>query len=566
MKSKASSVGILLLILLPAASVQAQNAAISSPPPNVVKQNELLSGVYVDQARSALSSGDLKTVEGLLPVALEFNPGNSDALYLRALLDEKRGGNIPSTISSLRAALNSDHWKVYSSTDAVAKLAPLLIRTKAYSAALNLLQGMGTTSADHLYYICEALVGDGKDFQARNLLEQAEKSYPKDTRFIDLRLRIDPSYRAEIAQTFLRNPGALAKSAATTLIEYAADPSLALQLIGAFDKHFGSTPVVFAYSLLAGKAITAAQIDTYVKDGLLSNGGLTARLFSHIAPGPEKSYLAKKVAGFTGTVTLDRNNDGIPEESAAYSAGVLQHLSVDNNQDGVNEYEISFASGTPTRLTVLSHGTLFRLTYAAYPFLATAEFTEAGRTTLYTLEPEQVSFPLFGARTAVPSGPAHFPPVVNPPTSVGKQELFAFASEVQTTEGKKNTPVSVWKKSLGDILVLEKEWNGGRYAYKAVYQHGVETAAEIDVDNDGYYEVREHFIDGKLEKLTYDGNHKGVPEFTLTMTPYPVLSWDFNQNGLIDEVEKQVSPKTTILEFSTKMNGVFNVVTKEVKK
>ncbi len=565
MKSKASSVGILLLLLLPGASLQAQSGADGSPPPNVVKQNDLLSGVYVDQARSALSSGDLKTVAGLLPVALEFNPESSDALYLRALLDERQGGNIPSTISSLRAALESDHWNVYSSSDAVAKLAPLLIRTKDYTAALNLLQGMGTTSADHLYYVAEALVGSGQDFKARNLLEQAEKSYPKDARFAELRIRIDPAYRAQVARTFLRNPGTLAKSTATALIEYTATPSLSDQLIGTFDKHFGSTPIVFAYSLLAGTAVTSAQIDTYVKDNLLSDGRLTARLFAHIAPGPEKSYLAKKVGEYTGTVNLDTNNDGIPEETATYSAGVLQRLSVDDNQDGVNEYEISFAAGTPTELSLLSHGTHFRLTYADYPFLASAEFTEAGKKTLYTLEPQQVSFPLFGARTSVPSGPANFPPIVKAPNSVGKKELFAFASEVQTTEGAKSTPVSVWKKSLGDILILEKEWNGGQYAYKAVYHHGVETAAEIDVDNDGYYEVREHFNDGKLEKLTYDGNHKGIPEFILTMDPYPVLSWDFNQDGLIDEVEKQVSPKTTILEFSTKMNGVFDVVTKEVK-
>ena len=566
MKSKASSVGILLLLLLPAVFTHAQTSAASSPPPNVAKQNVLLSGVYVDQARSALSSGDLKTVAGLLPIALEFNPQNSDALYLRALLDEKRGGDIPSTISSLKAALDSDHWTAFSPNDAIAKLAPLLIRTKAYSAALNLLQGMGTTSADHLYYISEALIGNGNDFQARNLLEQAERSYPKDSRFIDLRLRIDPAYRTQMAQTFLRSPGSVTGSTATRLIEYTADPTIAARLIGEFDRQFGSTPVVFAYSLLAGKAITSAQIDTYVKDNLLSNGDLTERLFAHIAPGPEKSYLAKKVSEFTGTVTLDTNHDGIPEESATYSAGILQHLSVDKNQNGVNEYEVSFASGTPAGLTLLSHGTLFQLTYGDYPFLASAEFAEAGRKTLYTLEPGQVSFPLFGARTAIPSGPAHFPPVVDPPYSIGKKELFAFASEVQTTQGTQSTPVSVWKKSLGDILVLEKEWNGGRYAYKAVYHHGEETSAEIDVDNDGYYEVKEHFKNGKLEKLTYDGTHKGIPEFTLTMTPYPVLSWDFNQDGLIDEVEKQVSPTTTILEFSTKMNGAFDVVTKEVKK
>jgi len=524
----------------------------------------LISGIYVDQARSAFAKGDYSTVSSLIRVAEEFDPTASDALYLRGEVLVRT--DIPEAILSYREALDRDNWSRFDSSEAKLKLAPLLIRTKQFRAAAHLLEGLGTTSADYLLYTAQALIGEGKDYQARNLLSGAGQSYPADDRFAILRVKIDPTYRSELLRGFTEVPGAAryTKALAEALIQTLSDPIQKLKAISAFNAHFGSAPLIRAQSLLASSSVTTAQIDSYVGDGLLANAKLTEAIYAHLAPGPVRSYLGSKLASYTGNVTLDTNGDGFPEETADYSSGVIDHLKADMNQDGVPDYDVSFSKGVPSSLHLMSGGIKYAIVYSTYPFLASASFEAQNQKTNYTLEPDRVSLPLFGARSLVPSGPENFPPIVNERPAFGEKELFAFASQVTTTNATTSTPVSLWKKSLDDILVLEQEWNGGRYAYKAVYHHGEKFSAEIDLDNDGYYEVHEHYDNGKLERLTYDRNHNAVPEFILTLNPYPTLSWDFNQDGLIDEVEKKTGPNTTILEFSTKMNGVFDVVTKEV--
>lgn len=560
-------IGLLVILTTLGWSTDAQSVSVAEPA-DVQHQDTMLSRIYVEQSATALTKKDWTTAGALLRIALEFDSRNSDALYLRGRMYEEMGGSIPQAISAFRAALSFAEWTLYLPSECKLKLAPLLIRTKQYDGALTVLQGMGTATADYLYNVAEALMGAGDRYRARNLLEQAVSAFPTDRRFMVLRIRIDPNYRRNLAAQYLAGVNSVspAQGVLAALIRDTQDSVEKGHLISLYNRSFPPSPAVFAQSLLALSHVTAVEIDRFVADGLLSNGSLTEELYRHLPAGPAKNRLAQKVADYSGTVGLDTNGDGFDEESADYSAGKLTRLVVDSDQDGVPEYRIDFSNGLPSSVALVKGGTTYRLTYAGYPFLSSATFDLNGERVNYTLEPGRVAFPLFGARRSLPGGPEAFPPLVDPIASLSRQALFAFATQVATTSSSTNQPVSLWKKSIGDLLLLEKQWQGGRYTYKAVYRHGQEISAEIDLNNDGYYEVHERYRDGKLWKVTYDGDHDGIPEFTLVLQPYPTLSWDFNGDGIADEIEKRVSPNTTILEFSTKMNGVFDVVTREVRK
>lgn len=561
-------VGIALLLVTLAWSAYAQSSSSSSEPQAVKRQDRLISQIYVEQAANALAKKNWNAVESLVKVALEFDHRSSDALYLRAEALQSQGGEIPKAISSYRAALASDTFKRFTATSCTMKLVPLLLRTKHYREALHDLRGLGNLDAAVLYYNAEGLVGLGRDFQARNLLAQAQAAYPGDARFSLLRVRIDPQYRQTVALRYLgaTSSTAIDRRVLVGIVSHTRNPSVKRRLVALYNKYFPPSTTVFAQSLLASSTVTPAQIDRYVSDGLLANGRLTQRLYAHLSPGAARNRLIAKEAAYTGQVGLDTNGDGFNEETAHYSAGTLQSLTVDPNQNGVPEYDVGFSGGVPNTVAFSSGGVTYHLTYGSYPFVAQASVDEKGSRASYTLLPGRVSFPLFGARTSIPSGPAAFPPLVKTSATIGRHELFSFATEIKTTNSVSQLPVSLWKKSIDNIIELEKGWQGGRYTYRAFYHGGQKYSAEIDLDNDGYYEVHEYYRNGKVWKITYDGDKDGIPEFTLVLKPYPILSWDFNDDGVPDEIEKKISPTTTILEFSTKMNGVYNVTTKEVKK
>lgn len=565
---KTTYLGLLLILTVSQLSMQAQQAVPSGPAANIADQNAKISSIYVDQSSSALAKKDWTTMSALLRVALEFDPGNSDALFLQGEMYEAVGGKISQAIDAYDSALNESHWDRFGETQCRMKLAPLLIRTKQYGRALAVLQGLGTSSASYLENYSDALVGLGRDFKARQLLATAVQAYPTDARLASLRIRLDTSYRSALTEQYLSMSASSSISAAVlvSLIRYTRDAVTKRKLLTLYDKSFSPSPEVYGESLLASGSIGKNEVDTYVSDGLLSNGNLTGELYRKLPSGPTKSYLAAKIGAYSGKVTLDTNDDGIPEETAEYRNGTIDRLVVDSNQDDVPEYDIGFVGGIPRTVEYTMDGLSYAATYGQYPFLSTATSHSADLQTTYSLESDRISLPLFGGRSQLPEPPTAFPPLVRSEKPPSKESLFAFAEQVETKNLKTNTPVSLWKKSINDILLLDKEWQSGQYTYKAVYHGGVKFSAEIDLDNDGYYEAREYYRNGKLYKITYDPNRKSDPEFTLALDPYPILSWDFNQDGLIDEIEKRINPTTTLLEFSTKMNGVFDVNTKEVTK
>lgn len=563
---KTTYCGLLLLLIFAQWSVSAQQAPAQSA--QSARLDNSLSAVYVTQSATALAAGDLKTVEGLLRVALEFDPKNSDAYYLQGEMYQKMGGKIPEAIKSYQSALDAANWSTYTDSECMLKLAPLLIRTKHYAQAADTLQGIGVSNAAYYLEYAHALAGMGNTFQASNLLQAAQNAYPSDANIAVFRAAIDPIFRAQLARRYLSASAVPSsdKAVLAGLVIDTTDTATKGRLIALYEKSFGFSPQVYAQSLMIATSVTPAQIDNYVTSGLLSDGALTEKLYAALPTGSAKSDLVGKIDAYTGTVNLDTNGDGIPEETATYRNGKLERLVVDPHQDGVPEYDISFSSGVPSSVKLMIDGSPYTLTYGTYPFVATASADTKGDQTTYTLDPERVSFSLFGGKPTVPAAPASFPPRVSAPDSITTHDLFSFAVQIATKNKSTQQPVSLWKKSINDILTMEKQWQSGRYNYRAVFHGGEKYSAEIDMDNDGYYEVHELYRNGKLYKVTYDGDHDGIPGFTLVLQPYPILSWDFNDDGVADEVEKRVNPTTTILEFSTKMNGVFDVVTKEAVK
>lgn len=528
--------------------------------------NSDLSRLYMKEATTAFNSKEWTVADRLVGIALEFNPNNSDAYYLRGEMLFAHDKNIPGAISAYTEALSRSSWHQFDASTCKLSLAPLLIRTKQYERAFRLLETITSDSADYLFEYSSALNWLGKTTAARNTLQSAMQIYPNDYRFAIERIKIDPIYRQAMAEHFLANQdvGRFPASVLAGLIRDTTNTVVKRKLIALYEARFPPSAEVYAESLLASSSVTSSEIDKFVANGSLSDGNLVADLSRAVANTPAAQYLSRKLSTYTGTVSLDLNGDGIPEETATYASGRLTSLKYDGNQDGVDEYSLTFANGLPSSLTLMEGATAYVLDYSKYPFVSSASVTEGGTLTHYTLIPDHVSADVVAGASS--SGFVDFPPRVRPGYIVNRNELFAFSNEVATTVAASAQPVAIWRRSLNDILHMASQWESGSFRYKAVFHGNEKVSAMRDINGNGYYAVKEYYRNGKLWKLTYNGNHGRAPEFILQFDPYPILSWDYDQDGIIDAVEKKLPDGTIVRMFSTKMNGVFNVVTTEAPK
>lgn len=546
----------------------------------VAEQDSRLSSIYANQAMTAIREKDWVTAEGLIGVALQFNPSNSDALFERGTVLEQEPGGIEGAISAFEAALAAGQWSVDEPDACRLDLGALLYRTKRYAEAVAALAKMGTTdSADWLYLSARSLEGEKRTAAASRMLEQAIHAYPNDYQFVVERVRIDSAYRIRLAERYLakNNVGYLPPEVLREIIVDTPQAKQKQKLIDIYNLRFSPSTTVLGESLLAAEMVSDAQINQFVAAGGLKDGGLAEQLYASLKTPKSKAYFADSVAKFSGTSDWDTNRDGFAEQTVVYASGRIVRLVVDNRQNGLPEFDVQFQNSLP-RTVIANHGGIeYHIAYGEYPYVQSVDFTQGDLKTTYTLEPNSFALSLFEPSTEafgqLPSGSVAlptsllFPRLAAPPPEVSRDLLFGRASTVEEDNLALKQPVTFFKLGLDDILKKESDWEKGSYRYLVEYRGKEKVLGLRDINDNGKFDVAEYYKHGKLVRLTYDPKHDGKPLFWIDFSAsYPILYWDYNGDGVPDAIEKQISPTKTLVEISTKLNGVFDIRTDEVTK
>ncbi len=602
------------VILLIAVVAFAQGQALLSGAISRASQQDIrLSSVYASQAMTAIHEKDWPTAEGLIGVALQFNPANSDALFERGLLLEQRSGGIEGAIKAYTDALDAAHWSAEEPDTCRLRLAELDYRTKRYAEAGAQLAKMGAVdSAERSYLTARSLIGEGQTALGAGLLGQGIRVYPDDFRFVIERVRVDPAYRSRLAQRFLSGTD-IASFPSDVLKEIIVDTPQAKEkqeLIDRYDRLFPPSVTVLAESLISAAKVSDSEIERFVAAGGLKNGGLAEQLYASLKSPASRAFLAASAESFTGTSSWDTNRDGFAEREALYASGRLVRFIVDDRQDGLPSFDVRFEGSVPKSVVVNRDGVEYHIAYGEYPYVQSADFTEGDLKTTYRMEPSSLALPLFepntravgqlsvatsaqspsgdpgtqagrtarrpesdaGAKLKPPAGPAAlptsllFPRLAVPAPVVTRDLLFASAHTVEEDNLALKRPVTLFRLAIGDVLKMESDWRKGTYRYLVEYRGKEKVLARRDIADDGRFDVTEYYKAGKLARLTYDPKHDGKPLFWIDYGSYPTLYWDYNGDGVPDAVEKQISPTRTLVEISTKLNGVFDVRTEEVTK
>jgi hypothetical protein len=273
--------------------------------------------------------------------------------------------------------------------------------------------------------------------------------------------------------------------------------------------------------------------------------------------------LAERVGGYSGTRSLDADADGLYEELYEYTAGELRAWSLDADQDGLPEAQASFAGGLPQAVS-LRRTPAVELRYSAYPALAAVTFSEGDSRRVYSLFPHQFNAPAFAAIAggaaargpgAAAAAPLRLRFLANLPADEARVRRQSHSMTERSGSGER-----LYHLLEGAVTRMEQDPDGtGGYRHVVHYDASGPAEGRRDGDGDGRYEIRERYAGGRLTAVFVDAEGDGVEEFAQVLGAAPRSSWDYNADGRYDSVEYQTPEGDTVREFSSRLNGVYDL-------
>ncbi len=548
----AKQVAWILALLATAATGFAQAGSI----------NRAAADQYLGQARQAADSGAWAEAAALLDSSLEFFPEYSESclLYARVRLREQAGTR--AGIDWLKRALASGTWTVTDPAQASTELAGVLVRTRRFAEARTVLAQLAPGEApglgareDPLAALLwgRALLGQGEAAAASRHLELAAARYPLEPRlYLELaRARAALGQVSAARDVLSRGRRAIPEAPELTLeaARLERDRSARRELLEEYARRGGTDPAAAALALTLGPRDPAAWQERFV-----SWGGLAAvrpladlQAFYRTLPPP----VLAAVREFSGTRTLDADEDGFYEERYQFERGSLQGWLLDRDQDGVPEAEVRFESGRP--LSLVAGSLEFR--FSSYPFLAQVTAGDARGQRVYELEPYRQRLALFAGSPPFGAAPLRLAAVRWPAEAeVGR---MAFAMR-ETPAGEAERRYTL---QAGQMVRLEESpYDDGKYGRVVEYARGQPVSGRRDLDQDGFFEVRETYSTGALAGLSEDSDGDGRPEFWEQFGPEGTRRfWDYDGDGRADSRELE-SAGSLLREFSSRLDGVFDAV------
>jgi tetratricopeptide (TPR) repeat protein len=533
---------------------------------------------YLAEARSQASAGAWDSAVALLEDALQFHPDSSESMYLYATIRLREQATTLEGLNLLERALAANTWTVTDPQAASTELARVLARTRRYARARQVLAGLSGGSAstepgrgpglgarhnpEAALLWAQTLRGLGDPARAAAYLEEAVARYPKEPGlYLELaRTRQVLRHTARALESLSRGRRELPQAAELTLEagRLEGERGRRLRLLGDYVEQGGKSPAAAALALSLGPSDRKPWLDRFLDwGGNAALGPLDMLLaYYRTRPGPSADELMQAVRGYNGNRTLDQDEDGWYEELYVFQSGALFSWTLDRDQDGVAEAQARFIAGQPRSLTV---GGL-EYEFSSYPFLSQVVVREDGARQAYELEPYKRRLEAFLGQP--PFGPGNRPASLRlrlraeplPDQQAIRGLAYAMRETLPGGEERRYT------LQAGQVERLEEQpYDEGRWARIVYYARGLPVDGKRDLNHDGVYEVRETYTAGKLTGIA-EYRHGGErPEFWQEFAPQGVRSfWDYDGNGTADCRETERSDGAVLLEFSTRLNGVFN--------
>jgi hypothetical protein len=329
---------------------------------------------YLQWAEGAIKDGQWLQARNALERAADFADVSSDISYLLALARFNTNESRGSVLESIDNAMRTGRWNHYSEAHARILAAEQLVAMRRYSAALDLLAvfrpPVETADAAMLRLAAlKGLVSGGAvSYSAEFRLRVSEtlNRYPRDAR--PLRLVFDYAAYAYAGGRLPNNDEIAVLELVLERLPFLlpVDPELAWIAVPFIDDIEKARQSLAGYRAGASKPNPASLVPA-LNLGLLDDIDAVEELFARNASAGNftvdknlvvnvwkllrseegRDHLAKKLQGFSGTITEDEDHDGYAESRVVYKQGVLEEHHFDADQDRLDDLTVIFNSGNP---------------------------------------------------------------------------------------------------------------------------------------------------------------------------------------------------------------------------
>ncbi len=519
--------------------------------------NRGLSLLYID----AIENASINVAHALVLVesALEFDPTSSDALFLRAYLQRGIQERTTAVISDFEQALAVDNFASIDRNHAVVAYAEVLLRTRRPEDALTVLGGADLTApdvdprlvADALVVEARASVQRGNGVRANRAVADGRRQFPDDPRFFLLELESEqsPSFRYRRELDRLLRVGADGRSMEAAVLRYALTAPISSERTWAFETYLDIGGQDAAIVLALAGSGEGDIVETFTSLNGYDRRDVLLDVMEMVPGTVTLDALLGDARQFSGLSHSDSDGDGFWEERVTVVEGFIERWEIDADQNGINEVEVVLHEGEPVQLTAEQPAGMVIAEYDSYPFVRTVTVPLPVGGSRHNLLPFAVRVPIL---VRLPIGGPSLESSLELPDGFVGLDLSAVILASASVQVRDSEERVVQNSSLEEGIVVRSSWdtNGdGAMDHLVVYRSGLPVTALRDIDGDGYFEVAEAYVEGRLSLMVVDEDDNGTPDVIEDAGGGGERAWDLDQDGVIDVREFGIWTDSVRREF-----------------
>jgi tetratricopeptide (TPR) repeat protein len=526
----------------------------------------LQADAFLRQARAA---GSLSEATDFAASALQLAPDYSEALYVRARLELAERSTVRAAIGDLRKALAGGSWTVTHPAVVGQDLADVLLRTGQLAEARALLTRLALHDPSNVrtaLLLARLYDRAGDRAALRSALADDVLKFPLEDDFAILLSRLleregsRPEARRAIATQLKVHADSL--PLLLRAAELAPGAEARVSAVDAYTARGGKDPLASVLALEAPARNAQKYLTQFIDNGGLNREDLVERVSGAVRGRRSlASSFQSALSHYSGNRDLEPQGDGHYQERWTFQDGQLVSWVRDPHEDGRPELAAQFAKGLPVSLTIRTAGdTLLTLSYSTYPSVdsASAPASPESLARTYMLVPYSVKFP-FLAAGSLPAVAGLAPRALRNPGDFPMKRVLAssYLVEEYAADGTLVRRIDLLRGQR--VFMEEKLLGSGPFDHRVWYENGQPVRGARDLDGSGRFAVQETWRDGKLAAIAVDTNGDGKVDYRERYIPSLMKSWDYDEDGRDDSREYPMGAGTVVREFSTALNGVFDI-------